>query len=77
MDIDKTLSHFISKEDMVSFIRDLSADSTGVLCFRCPSDKLDEDGNELELVMYKSYGDMSTADAVLLGHEIIDLARGL
>ena len=77
MDIDKALTNFTNKEDLVTFIRDLPQDSTGVLCFRCPSPNLSEDGEELELLKYKSYGELTVGDAVLLGLEIVDFARGI
>ena len=76
MDIDKQLANITHKEDLVSFIRDLPANSTGVLCFRVPSTEIDEDGDQVEYIQYRGYGDMTAGDAFLLCHEASDLARG-
>lgn len=77
MDIDKTLSNFIYKEDLVTFIRTLPDESRGVLCFTVPTGETDEDGDETEAVQYRSYGAVNCGEAVLLGMEIIDFARGI
>ena len=77
MDIDKHLNQLIHKEDLVSFIRDLPENSTGIVCFLTPTDKLDDDGEPLELLKYRTYGAMSNGDAFLMAHEAADMARGL
>ena len=70
------LTNFTTREDLVSFIRTLPDDARGVLCFIVPSDETDEEGGAMELYKYKSYGSINTAEAVLLGLEIMDFARG-
>jgi hypothetical protein len=77
VDIDKHLNNIISKEDLVSFIRDLPDNSTGIVCFSTPTDELDEDGQPLELLKYRTFGTMSNGDAFMMAHEAADMARGL
>ena len=76
MDIDKHLNNLIHKEDLVSFIRDLPEGSTGIVCFLTPTTEVDEDGEPLELLKYRTFGAMTNGDAFLLAHEAADMARG-
>lgn len=76
MDLDEALTSIVDKESLLDFIRKLPAKTEGVFCFRVPTGETDEDGYEMERLLYRSFGNVTIADAVLLGHEIIDFARG-
>jgi len=75
--IENFLTALANKSDLIKFITDLPEAATGILCFSVPSDELSDDGEELELLKYRSYGNMTKGDAFLMCQEAQDMIRGL
>lgn len=79
MDIDKELSKFASKNDLLQYVKDLPDDSKGVMVFTY-TQKVDlEDGEEpedIEISSYKEYGEITPGEVLMLAHDLIDFARG-
>ena len=77
MDIKKPLDNFVTKEKFIQFIRDLPDDAVGIMMFKYddPIQRMNENGDEVEMNVFRFYGKSTCGDALWMLHNFIDYVR--
>lgn len=75
MDVEKALNNFASKEHLIQFIRDLPDDAVGAMMFTYDAGATNEEGEELELNVFKYYGGLHEEKVLWMLMRFIDYVR--
>ena len=77
MDINQVLDNFATREALIQFIRELPDEAVGIMMFRYdhPEKKINENGDELEMNVFKFYGRSTSGEALWMLHNFIDYVR--